>query len=192
MANNQIYIISEHEEVRKSIRRYIKHMTNCDTAGNNNKKQDKDTSIDFGSVLKKLQSIDSHTLIIIDDFYSDRDSNFGGVALLKRIKIFNPSYVNNEDNNQYHFPILFLCADEVWRIEIASLRAGVKTIFSEEASFWNHLNVLKGVAFLKIPFSISMFKEIINLLLNCRFQTDRSKTQVLSALLGYEEHSKHH
>ncbi len=178
-----IILISENE-IKKSVERFLHYIERneietCDP--------------DLEKVIGRIKALQAKILLIIDDFV--KQDRFEGVALVKRIKIFCPAYKLVEKDNKeayFHIPILFLCNDEVWRIEIASLRAGRDEIFGEENSFWHHLNVLKGISFLKIPFSIKDFIESVDFLLKTSFKTDPQRMMSLSALLGYEEHSKHH
>lgn len=197
--STKILIFSEDEEIGNSLRRYFEHFhADADIIIKTN-------DVSLKSVIEETKKIMkySKSFIIIDDFYNRPDNKWGGLSLLKRLKTFwfpylplsTNSKADNKSGNSSEkvqiIPILFLCADEVWRLEIAMLRAGNPAIFDENESFTYHLNITKATFFLKIPFEVSKFKEIISCALNCQFVSDRSKIKLLSAAMGYEEHHGH-
>lgn len=198
----EILIISTDEAVTNSLARFINY---------NNKikyeKENKDkNNFSLGNIIKKLKEKKNLKLIIIDDFFDEEKNEWGGLPLLKFLKTFYFPYNDiekaeeskdesneiDEKKNVNIIPILFLCADEIWRLEEAILRAGNPEIFGENESFVYHLNITKSTFFLKIPFEIKKLKEIINLAVNIKFLGRLSIIKLLSAAMGYEKHYEHH
>lgn len=193
----KILVLGKEEELGKSIKRYFKYFHKQAGVEINN-------DLSLKSVIQKTKELQSESLIIIVDFYDDENNKWGGLPLLKRLKTFwFPYYIpTSETDKKKNFstqdvckihiiPVLFLCADAIWQLEVAMLRAEAFTEFGENECFVHHLNLTKATFFLKIPFQIDSLSEISSLALKCNFVSDLSRIKLLSAAMGYEEHHGH-
>jgi len=178
----KILVFSKDVELCKSLKLYYKFCRDGITSEDGE-------SLELENVIKKIKELRDRSLILIDDF--EENGKWEGLPLLKRLKSLWFPYYKEEKNKIYIIPIIFLSVDEIWRLEVAMLRAGNTESFTENTSFIYHLDFLKGTFYLKIPFLLSDFNKIVNLAFFCKFETDISKIKLLSATISYEEHYGH-
>lgn len=197
----KIFFITEDEEFFKSIERYLDNIKNnieieIERIWVSNLTEEDGLLKELLRNIKKIETEDScKHLIIIDDFIAL--GNLEGVKFLKMIKsLWFPyktykSKLENNTEKDYMIPVLFISDNEVWRLEKAIVMSNAISEFGEEQSLRFHLNILKGTFFLKIPFKISDFKRIIDIVMKCEFPIDRKRIQILASSIGYEVHAKH-